>query len=295
MNETKEPAPDSPALPIDTDPLASASDLLDAAELVRLVRDEFQRDLSVAAAKVSSVAARRPWLGRAAARLGNAVADLDARLASLPVDRPCPERYCCDVQLCVGYMHSGYPLMVPVSTAAELVDVKRLRAEGAWGFFHEMGHNHQNPDWTFEGTGEVTVNFFTLYVLDKLCGIPPRKSWTTRRKGRELITRWRKNGQTFEEWKREPFLALELFVRLQVAYGWGPFERMFREYRALRPHERPGSDDDKRDQWAIRFSRHANADIAAVFDAWKIPVSPAARRACAKYPRAHPDICSGVR
>lgn len=90
MNETKEPAPDSPALPIDTDPLASASDLLDAAELVRLVRDEFQRDLSVAAAKVSAVAARRPWLGRAAARLWNAVADLDELEFELSDELSCP-------------------------------------------------------------------------------------------------------------------------------------------------------------------------------------------------------------
>ncbi len=231
----------------------------------------------------------------ALAKFWDGVADLDARLADLPMARPAPERYCCDVQLCAGYMHSGYPLMVPVSTAPQLVDVKHLRAEGDWGFFHEMGHNHQNPDWTFDGTGEVTVNFFTLYVLDKLCGIPPRKSRTTRQKGRELIARWKRNGQTFDEWKREPFLALELFVRLHDHYGWTPFERMFREYRRLPPRERPQDDDARRDQWAVRFSRQVNADIGAVFAAWKIPLSPAARKACAKYSPAPGDICAGVR
>ena len=25
-------------------------------------------------------------------------------------------------------------------------------------------------DWTFDGTGEVTCNLFSLYVMDKLCG-----------------------------------------------------------------------------------------------------------------------------
>ena len=80
-----------PSIPLpDTDPLASASDLLDAAELVRLVRDEFQRDLSVAAAKVSAVASRRPWLGRAAARLWNAVADLDELEFELSDELSCP-------------------------------------------------------------------------------------------------------------------------------------------------------------------------------------------------------------
>ena len=41
-----------------------------------------------------------------------------------------------------------------------------------WGFFHEVGHNHQNPDLTFHGTVEVTVNLFDLYVHEYLCGIP---------------------------------------------------------------------------------------------------------------------------
>ena len=41
----------------------------------------------------------------------------------------------------------------------------------SWGFFHEMGHNHQQPDWTFDGTGEVTNNVFVLYILDTVCGI----------------------------------------------------------------------------------------------------------------------------
>jgi len=41
---------------------------------------------------------------------------------------------------------------------------------GVWGLFHELGHNHQSADWTFAGAGEVTVNLFTLYIFDKVCG-----------------------------------------------------------------------------------------------------------------------------
>ena len=49
----------------------------------------------------------------------------------------------------------------------KLVDVNNLMA-GSWGLYHELGHNHQNRDWTFDGTVEVTVNLFTLYVYDKV-------------------------------------------------------------------------------------------------------------------------------
>jgi hypothetical protein len=31
------------------------------------------------------------------------------------------------------------------------------------GFYHELGHNHQRPEWTWSGLGEVTNNLFSLY------------------------------------------------------------------------------------------------------------------------------------
>jgi hypothetical protein len=39
-----------------------------------------------------------------------------------------------------------------------------------WGHFHELGHNLQDPLWTWECTGEVTCNFFSaraMYVVRK--------------------------------------------------------------------------------------------------------------------------------
>lgn len=67
-------------------------------------------------------------------------------------------------------MHSGYPVMCHLDIAEanegaipQVVDVKTLWQEGAWGIFHEFGHNRQKEEWTFEGTGEVTVNIFSLY------------------------------------------------------------------------------------------------------------------------------------
>ncbi|MBM4087378.1 MAG: hypothetical protein FJ272_21510, partial [Planctomycetes bacterium] len=97
------------------------------------------------------------------------VLDACAELAGLPLERERPERYVADVQISAGYMHSGYPIMTHLDAAAVMVDKPRMIREGAWGLFHEMGHNHQSPDWTFAGTGEVTCNLFTLYVLDTVC------------------------------------------------------------------------------------------------------------------------------
>ncbi len=218
-------------------------------------------------------------------RFWESVADLDAKLTALPATRRSAERFVCDTQLCAGWMHAGYPLMIPTVTAKEMVDLQTLKTKGDWGFFHELGHNHQNGDWTFAGTGEVTVNFFTLYDMERLCGIVPRKSRMGEEGIQKQVRKWVAQGKPHDEWCREPFLALETFVRLQQAYGWSAFEKLFAEYRTLSKDERPKSDGEKRDQWATRLSRITGQNIAAVFDAWSIPLSDAARQACSKFPR----------
>ena len=212
-----------------------------------------------------------------------AVADLDARLTGLPAERRSAERFVCDVQLCAGYMHAGYPIMIPVSTAKDIVNLDVLKVKGDWGFFHELGHNHQNKDWTFQGTGEVTVNFFTLYCLEKMCGILPRET-RMKEDGMRPYAKWVEKGKPYSDWCNDPFLALEMFVRIQQAYGWEAFEKLFAEYRALADNERPKTDEAKRDQWCTRLSKITGENIAAVFDSWNIPISDAARKTCAAFP-----------
>ena len=214
------------------------------------------------------------------------VEDTDAHLTAIdPEGRRSAERFSADVQLCAGWMHAGYPIMIPVVTAKELVALDALKTQGDWGFFHELGHNHQNGDWTFEGTGEVTVNFFTLYDMEHICGILPRKTRMGEAGIQKPVRNWVAQGKPYDVWCKEPFLALETFVRLQQAYGWSAFEKLFAEYRTLSKDERPKNDAEKRDQWALRLSRLTGQNIAAVFDAWSIPISEAARQTCAKYPR----------
>lgn len=222
-------------------------------------------------------------------------ADLDARLTAIPPQRRSAERFCADAQLCAGWMHAGYPIMIPASTAQELVNLAALKTKGDWGFFHELGHNHQNGDWTFSGTGEVTVNFFTLYAMEHLCGLPPRKTRMGEAGIQRTVNDWVAKGKSHDDWCRDPFLALETFVRLQQVFGWASFEKLFAEYRALDQAARPRDDAAKRDQWATRLSRITGHNIAAVFDAWNIPLSDAARRACAQYPKpADPRLFEGV-
>jgi hypothetical protein len=82
--------------------------------------------------------------------------------------RLAPERVVPDRQISAGFMHSGYPFMCWIDPSQkDSVDLAKLTKEGHWGFFHELGHNHQCSAWTFMGQTEVTCNLFSLYVMEK--------------------------------------------------------------------------------------------------------------------------------
>ncbi len=208
-------------------------------------------------------------------------------LSGKPV-QPRRQRYVADVQISAGYMHSGYPIMTHLDVARLMVDRARIagfKQDGAWGFFHEMGHNYQSSDWTFDGTGEVTCNLFTLYVFHQVCqrdGVFQEK--VSPRSQREMLSRYRRGGRPFDEWKRDPFLALMMYVQLQEAFGWEPFKKVFAEYRGLPAADRPKTDERKRDQWMVRFSRAVNRNLGPFFQAWGVPTSTEARAQLAKLP-----------
>lgn len=192
-------------------------------------------------------------------------------------DRVRPERFVLDEQISAGYMHSGYPIMAWLDQSDKVANTAELK-KGNWGFFHELGHNHQKGDWTFEGTGEVTCNIFSMYCFEKVCGLPKEghAAITTQSRAKNL-KQYFGGGGTFEDWKSEPFLALILYHQLVDGFGWEPFKKVFREYRDLPDDLRPKSDLDKHDQWMVRFSKTVGKNLGPLFEAWKIPTSAGAR------------------
>ena len=220
-------------------------------------------------------------------RFWNVVLDADAELVGWPQQRVRPERITADRQISAGWMHSGYPVMTPTQTERGLVDLAYLHEKGdRWGFFHEFGHNHQAGDWTFNGTGEVTVNLFTLYNFAHQCHTPLEQ---TKRDMQPEVRKTVKEkhitaGAPFDQWKSDPFLALTMYAELIDEFGWEAFKDVFAEYRQLAPNERPRNDDDKRDQWLCRFSKRVGKNLGPFFDQWGVPVSQAAKDSIADLP-----------
>ena len=213
------------------------------------------------------------------------ILDLEATLAGIPTDRPRPERIVTDEQISAGYMHSGYPIMTFLDQTRNFASRESL-LKGNWGIFHELGHNHQAADWTFEGTSEVTCNLFTLYVLEKMCTARDGNYRHATPEG--ILRNYRKltagGAPDFELWKRDPFIALSMYAQLKNEFGWEAFEKVFAAYRQLSDRERPHSDQDKRDQWLTRFSGVVGHNLGPFFKAWGVPVTPAAVEAVAKLP-----------
>ena len=133
---------------------------------------------------------------------------------------------------------------------------------------------------------EVAVNLFTLYVYEFLLGILPTSDpWAGDPRTRaELMALYNFNNPDFEQWKREPFLALIMYVQMQQKFGWEAFQQVFAEYLNLPDADRPKSDDDKRDQWLVRFSRTVGRNLGPFFEAWGVPTSQAARDEVADLP-----------
>jgi hypothetical protein len=210
-------------------------------------------------------------------RFWDRVLDADADLAGSPRTRARPERIVADVEISAGYMHSGYPIMVHLDAAPRMVDVGLLATKGDWGLFHELGHNHQAPEWTFEGTGEVTCNLFALYVLQTVVGLRAVGGHEALAEREAKAAAHVAAGAPFAAWKGDPFLALAMYVHLIEGFGWTPFREVFAAYRALPDAERPKDDAARRDAWMVRFARAVGRDLGPFFVAWGVPTSDAAR------------------
>uniref|UniRef100_A0A8D0HJK8 Peptidase M60 domain-containing protein n=1 Tax=Sphenodon punctatus TaxID=8508 RepID=A0A8D0HJK8_SPHPU len=194
-----------------------------------------------------------------------------AKLAAIPAVFPRPERIVADVQISVGWMHSGYPIMLHLESVAEMIGMKSIQANGLWGPIHELGHNQQRSGWDFPPhTTEATCNLWSVYVNETVLSIPRERAHE------ELAVELRaariqdyiKNGAKLKDW--EFFTALETYLQLQEAFGWEPFIHIFAEYQRMTTV--PEDNESKMNLWAEKFSEQVKKDLAPFFKAWGWPM-----------------------
>jgi hypothetical protein len=205
------------------------------------------------------------------------VLDACADLAALDHDRVRAERLVVDRQISAGWMHSGYPIMAHDVSAPDLLDIQHLIANGDWGAFHEIGHNHQFSAWLLPGTTEASVNLWSVYVYEQVLGIDrgdahPSLDSDDRA---DRIDDYLAGGADFwSDWN--VWTALETYLQLQEAFGWGLYLDLFDEYNGLTALEQPSGDQQIIDQWVERSSLAAGVDLGPFYVAWGFPASQAA-------------------
>ncbi len=210
-------------------------------------------------------------------------------LGDKPKNRP--ERFVADRQISWGYMHAGYPIMTLLDVETYQMGGEgkgpewagfNLLENGAWGHFHELGHNYQEAAWTFSNAKEVSVNLFTLFVMEKQLGIKAIEH--------RYLTRHSKAVEEFlktpswEAWSKNPFVALHSYARLAQRFGWDAFTRTFQVYRAMKKEDVPKSDQEKIDTWVLEFSRQVKFNLVPYYREWAWPLSPAVEEKLSSYP-----------
>jgi hypothetical protein len=159
-----------------------------------------------------------------------------------------------------------------------------MQREGAWGYFHELGHNHQGRAWTFDGTVEVTCNLYSIYVTQTLCPKAPLHEAIQPASVRQNARKYRMAGAKFADWKNDPFTALIVYKQMEEAFGWDTFKKVFREYLQAPAGTLPRNDTEERDQWLVRFSKACGKNLTPAFEYWGIPVSDGAKQSVANLP-----------
>ncbi len=202
------------------------------------------------------------------------IMDAAQALAGEPGPRVRDERIVLDREISAGWMHSGYPAMGHLDSTTELSDVDWMLSASAWGPLHELGHNHQLDPANLPGVTEATCNLWSVYLSEQVLGVDRAvaHSALTPDSRAATVSAYLATGPDFwGAWN--VWTALETYLQLQERFGWDPIIAVHSQYVAMDPASRPGNDQDRIDEWAIRTSLAAGRDLTDFYTAWGWPLS----------------------
>ncbi len=212
------------------------------------------------------------------------VVDAEAELAGWPKQPAPPERLVPDREISAGWMHSAYPVMYHAASTASLVDLEKLKKEGDWGFFHELGHNHEAQACTFGGDYvEVNVNFFSLYVMEKFVGSKTPGHNAMNDVDKLIRERLASDPNT------DAFHNLAMYVLPIRAFGWAPFQKTLASYAVPDAAKNIKTREDKMDQWVLRYSKATGHNLSTYFAAFGVTCTGTTKDALKNLPEWLPN------
>ncbi|KAG2426366.1 hypothetical protein HXX76_013123 [Chlamydomonas incerta] len=215
----------------------------------------------------------------------NQILDGYADLSNMTRDRARAERFLVDADISGGWMHSGYPIMAYNDTGVwkELLDEPYLRKNGAWGPFHEIGHNHQWKNMELGSqTTEAFVNIFSSWaMLNVVNATANGTQWGHYDEVANMTKRAAARATylaTGPNWSANwsVWTALDTYLQLMEGFGWNFYTRLYAAYRAMNPNYT--SDTAARVQlFIVTTSQVANRNLVPFYQAWGFPITNATR------------------
>ena len=113
--------------------------------------------------------------------------------------------------------------------------------------------------------------------MEKVVGLPIiKQQWVMDRKN--SFQKYFSKKPSYSDWKSNCEMALMTFAQLIKHFGWDAMYRFMSDFEADIKNNKealPKSNQDKIDQWVIRYSRIIQKNIKPQFELWGLPVSDA--------------------
>ncbi|HDR7798793.1 TPA: wall-associated protein [Bacillus tropicus] len=151
-----------------------------------------------------------------------------------------------------------------------VLNLEELTNDG-WGPWHEVGHQHQQDTWLWDGLGEVTVNIYSLAVQTTF-GHKTRLEQEGRYEAAFAYL-----GKPDAQEKMNEFEKLVMFWQLHLAYGDQFYPRLHQMYRMLQNTEMPKSDEEKKQMFIYMTSKVAGQNLIPFFKEWGLTPSDETR------------------
>ncbi|MBH0350275.1 wall-associated protein [Bacillus thuringiensis serovar muju] len=151
-----------------------------------------------------------------------------------------------------------------------VLNLEELTNDG-WGPWHEVGHQHQQDTWLWDGLGEVTVNIYSLAVQTTF------GHKTRLEQERRYEAAFAYLGKPDEQEKMDEFEKLVMFWQLHLAYGDQFYPNLHQMYRLLHGTELPKSDEEKKQMFIYMTSKVAGQNLIPFFDKWGLIANDATR------------------
>jgi hypothetical protein len=126
------------------------------------------------------------------------------------------------------------------------------------------------------GSVEVTVNIFSMHAMEMMLGYKVwQQEWLTNQ--RNTWSSFFQNSPNYEKWTngQNPGMTLMAFALLIKNFGWDPMYKFMSDYESdlNKRYNMPKNNQEKIDQWVIRYSKILQKNIKPHFEVFGLPVS----------------------